>query len=686
MTDVHPDPFYKTYSSTEKGEACHRGSGLAGLYGAETSSCDSPISLVNETFRWIGEHIKDDVDFVIWTGDSARHDNDDKIPRSEQQILEQNRLLVSKFVEVFGKPDNANDTDPTNDFVIPIVPTYGNNDILPHNIFEKGPNRWTTEYLDVWRQFIPEEQRHQFQRGGWFSVEVIPNKLAVFSLNTMYDQHDYQGICRARVAKPRCRYFFDSNSATDGCAAKSDPGYEHFDWLRIQLQFLRERGMKAILMGHVPPARTQSKRNWDETCWQKYTLWMRQYRDVVVGSLFGHMNLDHFMLHDFHDIRRRVSDGNMAASDAAATGDEEFSIAAASDYLTDLRNEWAKLPKAPNSLRGAVEDAEDSAEGVSSVWDSVTRMVGRKGKRPNKDRKRQYLDKIGGPYGERYSLSLVSPSVVPNYFPTLRIFEYNITGLEHHSVSLPATVPTSTVADQSFLQASEDSMEESDTTEAKSLLKRKRKRHGKSKKPRKPRKSRKYRFTVPSPPSDTSPPGPAYSPQTLTFLGYTQYFANLTRINNDLHAEMGRKPHPNPFKYELEYDTLNDTTYRLEDLTVRSYIDLAGRIGRSKKAGSDQTVAGDVQRLMLDDCEGVADQPRDPAESTEDDGMQDERSRIGTDKKKGHKKRKGDNKAWFTFVKRAFVGTMDLDDIRDEFGVLDTDDDQTDGIPVSMEL
>lgn len=182
---MHPDPFYKTHSSPEKGEACHRGSGSAGFYGAETSSCDSPISLVNETFRWIEEHIKDEIDFVIWTGDSARHDNDNKIPRSERQVLEQNRLLVSKFVEVFGKPDNANDTDPTNDFVIPIVPTYGNNDILPHNIFEKGPNRWTTEYLRLWRRFIPEEQRHQFQRGGWFSVEVIPNKLTVFSLNTL---------------------------------------------------------------------------------------------------------------------------------------------------------------------------------------------------------------------------------------------------------------------------------------------------------------------------------------------------------------------------------------------------------------------------------------------------------------------------------------------------------------------
>jgi len=88
---------------------------------------------------------------------------------------------VDKFIEVFGDTDkNSND-----DCTIPIVPTFGNNDVLPHNIFAKGPNKWTKAYARVWRPFIPEEQRHQFDRGGWFYVEVIPNRLAVFSLNTM---------------------------------------------------------------------------------------------------------------------------------------------------------------------------------------------------------------------------------------------------------------------------------------------------------------------------------------------------------------------------------------------------------------------------------------------------------------------------------------------------------------------
>jgi endopolyphosphatase len=33
---------------------------------------------------------------------------------------------------------------------------------------------------------IPEYEVHTFERGGYFAVEVVPNKLAVLSLNTLY--------------------------------------------------------------------------------------------------------------------------------------------------------------------------------------------------------------------------------------------------------------------------------------------------------------------------------------------------------------------------------------------------------------------------------------------------------------------------------------------------------------------
>jgi endopolyphosphatase len=37
------------------------------------------------------------------------------------------------------------------------------------------------------------------------------------------------------------------------------------EWLKVQLALMRDIGMKAILIGHVPPAWTSTKQSWDET-------------------------------------------------------------------------------------------------------------------------------------------------------------------------------------------------------------------------------------------------------------------------------------------------------------------------------------------------------------------------------------------------------------------------------------
>ena len=614
--DIHPDLFYKTYSSTEEDAACHRGNGPAGFFGAETTDCDSPITLANATFKWINDHLKDKIDFVIWTGDSSRHDSDEQIPRTAKEIIETNELLVHKFEEVFGKDD---DTDPTKDFTIPIIPNFGNNDIMPHNIMDPGPNKWTQEYLSVWRKLIPEEQRHGFSTGGWFSVEVIPNRLTVFSLNTMY--------------------FFEHNTAVDGCAERSEPGYQQMEWLRIQLQFIRNRGMKAILIGHVPPARTEAKLLWDETCWQKYTLWLQQYRDVVVGALYGHMNIEHFIIQDNTDISDEALKGKTGYISRTAL-DDEMTIQSSADYLTELRAGWSQIPDAPRTK-------SNSCYGFRYFYNMYKNLTKKK---PEKTKEDKYLEKIGGEWAERYSVSLVSASVVPNYFPTLRVMEYNISGLENlpvvHADSSEKTTSEKdevhcATKDEKAVKEEEEAeksvevvMEGKNVNDERTTLK-------------------KPRFTMPKPPSKSAPPGPAYSPQTLSFLGYKQYFANLTYINDDFRQDQplredkwhkgkhsGKKPHKDKlrhhkFKYEVEYDTRNDTVFGLKDLTVRSYVELAGRIGQYKPPKGDQLE--DVKR---------------------------KHKKHG----KKHKHRKAINKVWFTFVNRAFVGTRDSDELHDEFG------------------
>lgn len=564
----------------------------------ERSECDSPFSLANETFRWIEKNLRDEIDFVLWTGDSARHDNDEEIPRQEWEIFRLNELMVSKFVEVFGVDEEPDDTRLT----IPIVPTFGNNDMLPHNIFRPGPNTWTRKFVDIWDRFIPEEQRHAFVQGGWFTAEVIPGKLAAISLNTMY--------------------FFDSNNAVDGCYAKSEPGYEHMEWLRVQLERLRERDMKAILIGHVPPARSSNKISWEESCWQKYTLWVHQFRDIIVGSVYGHMNIDHFMLQDSRDLEIAGFDhdedddddeeeGEEEEKEAAESEDQDASITSRSSYLSSLRRQWSKLPSPPEDIGG---------DGDEFVPDEFDRPLDTGKEREDKGK---FLKRIGGPFAERYSVSLVSPSVVPNYFPTLRVMEYNITGLED----------TATWRDvRSVESSSSDEVVESG---------KKQKKNNKKKK----KKGRPPSFTYPKPPSKTALPGPAYSNQALSLLSYRQYYANLTRIN-DAYAKS--KKH-NGFDYEVEYDTKVDRVYKLKDLTVRSFFKLASRLADGALTKNDESISSIEEEASMDDSRNEAYETHDDNEEAEDQAKRG---------KKGKKRGKKKNRAWVTFLYRAFVGNI----------------------------
>ncbi|KAK3394039.1 hypothetical protein B0H63DRAFT_444238 [Podospora didyma] len=649
ITDLHPDEFYRVHSSTDEADACHRGKGPAGTYGAETSDCDTPFALVNATFDWIAANIKDDIDFIIWTGDSARHDSDEDVPRNQDQVLGTNRWIADKFAQLFADPSGRG-------LNIPIIPTFGNNDILPHNILLPGPNKWLQTYSDVWRKFIPEEQRHSFQFGGWFYVEVIPNKLAVFSLNTLY--------------------FFDRNAGVDDCASPSQPGYKQLDWLRVQLQFMRQRGMKAILTGHVPPARTDNKQLWGEACWQKYTLWLTQFRDVVVVGLYGHMNIDHFLIQDSHDVHlASVSGFAEAPVNTREAMEDELSAQSTADYLQELRQDWSKLDRPATTKPGGIKGE------------------GRRGK------KKKGGKKVKDPWGERYQLSLVSPSIVPNYFPTLRVLEYNISGLEHAPTWVDPfknRQPSVIIEDQDEAQKHLDlrGLYESDTDfEADTKNKKHKKKPKKDKKPKDPT------VVIPDPPAKTAPPGPGYSAQSLSLTGYTQFFANLTHINNLTIGEIsdlvdgenrsdnddswwdwllkwrqgkhrGKKPaHPKPnpreFQFEVEYSTFDDKIYKLKDLTVNSFVDLAYRIGRKAK-GSDVSGVESENEEDEDatDAEDDDDTGSDEDELEVDKTKKKKKGKGKKDKKKKQKKQKKVNRTWRHFLDHAFVGTLEKEDLK----------------------
>lgn len=270
ITDLHPDPYYKR--GAHPSTACHRKrpkkKRRAGYYGTAYKECDSPLALTNFTLDYLEERWSDEIDFVIWTGDSARHDNDDKIPRPLSEVYELNGAVAEKMKQVFSSKG------------IPVVPTIGNNDVWPHNTLLPGPNDITRTYSSMWGSFIPPDSQVSFLRGGYFSVEVVPGALAVVSLNTMY--------------------FYSSNEGVNGCPTgdDDDPGNQQFAWFEDQLTTFRSRQLQVWVTGHVPP----TDEHYYSRCYGRYVELSLRFQDTILGHLFGHLNTDHFYFMKADDV------------------------------------------------------------------------------------------------------------------------------------------------------------------------------------------------------------------------------------------------------------------------------------------------------------------------------------------------------------------------------------------------
>ncbi|KAH9843836.1 uncharacterized protein C8Q71DRAFT_793476 [Rhodofomes roseus] len=352
ITDMHPDPYFKEDASETS--ACHRrkpkkARPRSGYYGMPyrlnggNSDCDSPMTLTNFTLDYLDKQWSKEIDFVV-----CEHDNDRKNPRTTNEIYMLNRAMARRMEDVFLSKG------------IPVIPSIG---IITQNIMLPGPNGVTSEFSSIWRNFVPFESYQVFQRGGYFSVEVIPAQLAVISLNTMY--------------------FYDSNKAVGGCedGDPEDPGNLQFDWLEVQLDRFRSRGMQVWLSGHVPP----SADNFFPDCHVRYTELSLRYQDTILGHLYGHMNADHFFFLDADHVRS-TRNRNVSTS-----GEPHFGKKKRRALYNTLLKTFDDLPK----------------------------------------------PKHNGSYDD-YGVVNVSPSVVPNpYLPSFRIFTYNTTG----SAYVPALGP-----------------------------------------------------------------------------------------------------------------------------------------------------------------------------------------------------------------------------------------------------
>ncbi|KAJ1933057.1 Endopolyphosphatase, partial [Linderina macrospora] len=333
ITDLHVDPYYRTGSTTYS--SCHRkppssskharrhgsrslngnsddgiadaggkewkrfdrdGHDHTGIFGIPEAKCDSPVALVNATAEYLRTQWADRLDFVIWTGDSGRHDNDAEIPRTFEEIIEQNHITAGAMRYAFP--------------AIPVVPNIGNNDISPHNeLARPGHKRARLTYRQLskaWHGFIPDDQMRTFLYGGYFAKDVVdygdsvpdddgqlgssPPKAAEPTHVTAAGMKKPKKAPKKQkpVRKPRgitvlslnTIYWYRANAKVGGCAADDSPGLAQLAWIRYQMRRARQRNRDLILMGHVIPNRD----NYRPTCYHGYA---RTVTQVIPAPALG---------------------------------------------------------------------------------------------------------------------------------------------------------------------------------------------------------------------------------------------------------------------------------------------------------------------------------------------------------------------------------------------------------------
>ncbi|AJU81361.1 CPA_1a_G0012980.mRNA.1.CDS.1 [Saccharomyces cerevisiae] len=558
ITDIHPDPYYVEGSSIDA--VCHTGKpskkkDVAPKFGKAMSGCDSPVILMEETLRWIKENLRDKIDFVIWTGDNIRHDNDRKHPRTEAQIFDMNNIVADKMTELFSA---GNEEDPR-DFDVSVIPSLGNNDVFPHNMFALGPTLQTREYYRIWKNFVPQQQQRTFDRSASFLTEVIPGKLAVLSINTLY--------------------LFKANPLVDNCNSKKEPGYQLLLWFGYVLEELRGRGMKVWLSGHVPPI----AKNFDQSCYDKFTLWTHEYRDIIIGGLYGHMNIDHFIPTDGKKARKSLLKA-MEQSTRVQQGedsneeDEETELNRILDHAMAAKEVFLMGAK-PSNKEAYMNTVRDTY--YRKVWNKLERVdeknvENEKKKKEKKDKKKK-KPITRKELIERYSIVNIGGSVIPTFNPSFRIWEYNITDIVNDSNFAVSEYKPWDEFFESLNKIMEDSLLEDEMDSSNIEVGINREKMGEKKN----KKKKKNDKTMPIEMPDKYELGPAYVPQLFTPTRFVQFYADLEKINQELHNSFVESK--DIFRYEVEY-TSDEKPYSMDSLTVGSYLDLAGRLYENKPA------------------------------------------------------------------------------------------------------
>ncbi|KAJ1914170.1 Endopolyphosphatase [Mycoemilia scoparia] len=416
ITDLHIDPYYLPGSSV--GSSCHRfgpydpddeqPDQLAGLFGTPNTRCDSPEILIDTMIGFLNRSFANTVDFVIWTGDNSRHDDDDFFPRTGTQVFDGERRLFDKMRSLFinrlnTTPNNDNNKKKVRDQEkqqqhrsVPVVFSLGNNDMKKHNILAKPNKQSTRKYFSqmvdiMGSDFIPTTQIPTFLYGGYYSYAIPDLPTTVISLNTLF--------------------FSKDNYKVGGCRAENSPGLGQLAWLRAQLMDARKHGRKVIIIGHHIP----NLRNYRPTCLARYIKTVMKFKDIVMAQMFGHSNVDIWNFIGKHSIPfiANLDDDEQWEVDVNEKRGILGSQIATSDYAD---------PEAIDKWEGEWIDEEDD-EGNADFNKQEEKDIPDNEYFADIMEQNEMIIEDGTP-ANKLLVTTIGPSIIPKYQPGFRVVRY----------------------------------------------------------------------------------------------------------------------------------------------------------------------------------------------------------------------------------------------------------------------
>ncbi|KAK7486174.1 hypothetical protein BaRGS_00022497, partial [Batillaria attramentaria] len=217
--------------------------------------CDSPWRLITHAIGAMTQ-IKEDVDFLLWTGDTVAHIKDEHLSVSINMDVLQN--ITTALTNAF--PSKL------------VYATFGNHDYYPNNQFPASNNVIYNITADMWKDWIGDEQQmNNFRKGGYYTA-VTQHGLRVVCLNT--------------------NLYYMSDKQTPGIEDPSD----QLAWFRQVMEQARATQQKVLVTAHIPPGiDTPRIVSWfHEEFRQPVLSVLQDYTDIIVGLHFGHNHADGF--------------------------------------------------------------------------------------------------------------------------------------------------------------------------------------------------------------------------------------------------------------------------------------------------------------------------------------------------------------------------------------------------------